>query len=301
MLASVRTFFARRDVMEVDTPVLARAPATDPQIASFYIDSFHQGRPVRWFLQSSPEFAMKRLLAAGLGDIYQLSKVFRDDEYGRWHGSEFTMIEWYRHQMTLEALINETVELIAGQLQREDIHRYDYGEAFGRHVSIDPHTATLDELRSAGRERAHLGHDAAASLSRSGLLDLLFSLLVQPALGGIVVISRYPLCQAALARVSEDIPHQAMRFEVFVDGVELANGYHELADPDEQHRRMMSDVASRIEHGLPEVPVDSRLVGALRVGIGDVCGVAVGFDRLLALRCDADSIGQVMPFEAACA
>jgi len=291
VLARIRAFFAVRGVLEVETPVLAAGGGTDVHLAPL-VTRLADGR--RLYLQTSPEFAMKRLLAAGSGPIYQLGRAFRDGEAGRRHNPEFTMLEWYRPGWDHHRLMDEVDELLAGVLGTTPAERLTYREAFRRHAGIDPLAAGDDELRaSATRCGLH-----AADVDREGCLSLLLGAVVEPRLGHgrPSFLHDFPASQAALARVRPGDPPLAERFEAYVQGVELANGYHELSDAEEQRRRFVADLAERRRLGLPELPLDERLLAALEHGLPDCAGVALGVDRLVMLVCGASSISDVMAF-----
>ena len=297
LLAKLRQFFAARGVLEVDTPALSRAGATDRHIGSFRVED---GRGGAHYLHTSPEFPMKRLLAAGSGDIWQLCKVFRSGEAGRLHNPEFTMLEWYRLGYDHHRLMAEVAELLGALVPELGPPEYlTYGEAFQRHAGLDPFVATPRDCRAA--LTADGRHPPAESgLDRDGWLDLLAGELVYPALGQgrLTFIYNYPASQAALARVWPGDPPVAERFEAFIDGVELVNGFHELADAAEQRRRFEADRTYRRQHGLMEVPQDERLLAALAQGLPDCAGVALGFDRLVMIAAGARSIDEVVAFPA---
>ncbi|HET7569400.1 MAG TPA: EF-P lysine aminoacylase EpmA [Gammaproteobacteria bacterium] len=290
ILATIRAFFARRDVLEVETPLLSKAAVTDVHLDSIAADG--------GFLQTSPEFAMKRLLAAGAGDIYQLCKVFRAGEAGRHHNPEFTLLEWYRVGWDYHRLMAEVADLLAQVLGIETEPEYlSYREAFVRRLELDPFTAPPDALEAAA-ERAGLG--GAGPLDRDGWLDLLAGGCVYPALGKdrLCFIYDFPVSQAALARVRQDEPPVAERFEVLFDGLELGNGFTELTDADEQRRRFEHDLAYRRKQGLAEPPIDRRFLAALEAGLPESAGVAVGVDRVVMLACRGERIGDVTAFTA---
>ena len=289
----VRRFFEARGVLEVETPLLSYATATDIHVHSLPVSVAER----RCFLQTSPEYAMKRLLAAGLGPIFQICKAFRDDDIGTWHAVEFTMLEWYRPGFDHLRLLDETRALLHLLLPAKPVLVHKYRGLFGKTVGIDPWLASDDELRDRCIAPAHLDRETTRSLARSDCLDLLFSVRSQPTLtDGIHFVCDYPVCQAALARISLDGEH-AERFEVFVDGIEIANAYHELAEEGEQRARMLTDVAERHHRGLVKVPVDELLLGALGAGLGDVAGIALGVERLLAIATGTRSIAEIMAFE----
>jgi lysyl-tRNA synthetase class 2 len=294
LLARVRAFFQAREVMEVETPLLGSAAATDPHLASIAVA---EGGATR-YLQTSPELAMKRLLAAGSGPIYQVCKAFRAQERGRLHNPEFTLLEWYRPGFDHHTLMDEVEALLASVLGNGPAERLSYAEAFRRHAGLDPHETPLAHLRSRA---AALGADPAlaAALERDGCLDLVLTHAVQPALGpGLCFVYDFPATQASLARIAAGY---AQRFEAFVGGLEVANGYRELTDTTEQRRRFEADNERRRALGLPQVPIDERLLAALAHGLPECAGVALGFDRLVMLAAGARSVSEVLAFPAACA
>jgi lysyl-tRNA synthetase class 2 len=293
--------------MEVETPLLSTAGATDPHLESFTTRYQGPGAPggCTLYLHTSPEFPMKRLLAAGSGPIYQLCHVFRQGEAGRRHNPEFTMLEWYRPGFDDHALMDE-VEALARQVLGEsrtlgETERLSYRAAFARHAGIDPHRTDEAELR---RTCARLGVPPVPGLEgREAWLDLLLTHVVEPQLGygRLCFVYEYPASQAALARLRTDRHGDtvAARFELYYAGVELANGYHELIDADEQARRFAADRATRARNGLPDVPADENLIAALRQGLPDCAGVALGVDRLVMLAVGAATIDEVITFPLA--
>ncbi len=298
MLSNARSFFAERGVLEVETPILSAAAPSDPQIEP--LSAGLSGFAHRFYLCTSAEYAMKRLLAFGSGDIYQIGKVFRDEQYGRWHNPEFTMIEWYRLGLDDNSLMHETEALLARLLAPSrrvgTAEKLSYAEAFERHAGVDVHSATEAQLAHAA---ARLGIDCAATLDRDARLDLLMGLVVGPELGRgdrPTFICDYPPSQASLARIKPGSPSVAARFELYLDGVELANGFHELCDAAEQRRRFEQDLATRRSRSQPVLPLDTRLLEALAHGLPDCAGVALGFDRVVALAARADSLGAAMAF-----
>ncbi len=295
----MRAFFAARGVLEVDTPILGAATATDPHLASLSSRvSAVGGQAERtMYLQTSPELAMKRLLAAGSGPIYQICKCFRDGEAGRLHNPEFTMLEWYRPGFDHQRLMDEVDELVQTVLCRPAGERLSYREALGRVTGLDPLTAPTAALTE--RARALIAAPPALSEDdRDGWLDLILTHLVEPGLGRgrPTFVVDFPASQAALARIRPDQPPVAERFELWVDGVELANGYHELSDAGEQRRRCESHLAARGRLGLPAVPVDERTLAALEHGLPACAGVALGFDRLVLLAVGAASLAEILAF-----
>ncbi|TDR50865.1 lysyl-tRNA synthetase class 2 [Halomonas ventosae] len=304
LLAEVRVFFAERGVLEVETPVLGHGGSTEVHLASLSAEATTPAGRERLWLQTSPEFAMKRLLAAGSGPIFQLARSFRDGEVGRRHNLEFTMLEWYRPGLALDALIEETAALVRTVLGRErgdkpgPLRRRRYRELFREHLAIDPFTAPLAELR---RRAGEVGGLDMADSDRDGCLDLLMSLAIEPHLGreGLEVVVDYPASQAALARHHrdpEDGARVASRFELYLEGLELANGYDELTDAEEQAARFEQDNADRLAAGLPEVDVDQRLLAALAHGMPEGSGVALGLDRLIQLALGKASVAEVIAF-----
>jgi len=295
-LATTREFFHARKVLEVETPALINAPVTDVNIGSVRVTL--PGREGPLFLHTSPEYAMKRLLAAGSGDIYQLCHVFRGAERGRQHNPEFTMVEWYRLGFSLEDLMREVAALVGALLGRElPVEFLSYRDALLRHASIDPLATDIGTLRRAGQQ---LGLDprAAHVAGRDELLDLIMGAQVGPALGteSLTFIHRYPASQAALARLDQEDRRVALRFELYHRGMELANGYHELTDPAEQRERFMADQESRRARGLPVAALDPYLLLALDYGLPDCAGVALGFDRVLMLALGTTRIDDVLAF-----
>lgn len=300
MLARIRAFFAARGVLEVETPILSRRAVTDPRLHSLATRCIGPGAPpggLPLYLQTSPEYAMKRLLCAGSGPIYQIARVFRDDERGRLHNTEFTLLEWYRPGFDHHHLMDELGELVCEILDlpaRWD--RIAYGELFRERLGIDCHAASPAALAACAAAR---GLDVAGGdrLSRDEWLDLLLSHLLQPGLGAErpLFLHDYPASQAALARLRGD-PPVAERFELYVRGIELANGYHELGDAAEQRARFERDNAERRAAGLPEAAPDERLLAALAHGLPPCAGVALGFDRLLMLAAGVDDIAEAMAF-----
>jgi len=292
LYAQIRAFFVARKVLEVETPVLSRSGSTDPYLASMTAQSSSQ-----YYLQTSPEFAMKRLLASGLGDIFQLCKTFRADEVGGRHNPEFTMLEWYRVGYDLPQLQAEISDLVCQVLSLPSPVQLSYKEAFQKYLSINPFRATLEQLNQACLRHAHYTGDA---LDRDACLDLLVSLCIEPKLGfdAPCYLVDYPASQASLARVALDEDGDAVgkRAELYVQGIELANAYDELVDGAEQQARFEEDQAQRQHLGLPVVPYDQHLVAALTFGLPECAGVALGVDRLLMLKLGCSNICEVLSF-----
>ena len=299
-LAAARAFFAARGVLEVDTPLVVNAPVSDVHIHSAHVTftDGSAGAERRCYLHTSPEYAMKRLLAGGSGDIYQICHVVRGLERGRLHNAEFTLVEWYRLGWTLPALMDEvealTRALLGPRAAGFSCTRITYRELFERHLGLDPFSASLEALGEAARAAGFAGTPAG----RDELLELLMSVRIGPELGRgqLTFVHGYPASQAALARLDPHDPRAAQRFELYCEGVELANGFHELADAREQRARFEQDLALRECLGLERTPLDERLLAALASGLPECCGVALGFDRLVMLAEGAGHIDEVMPF-----
>lgn len=298
-LAAVRGFFARRDVLAVDVPALSRAVISDPNIDSFAVRAGIAGGD--WlYLNTSPEYPMKRLLAAGYPDIYAIARVFRDGEVGRRHEPEFTLIEWYRRGFDLAAIAAETCELIATVLDNAGLAEravsLRYRDALETLSGLDPLTAPVAELADFAAADADLRK--ALGDDRDAWLDLLVATRLAPtfATDRLTVLTHYPASQAALARLAPGDPDTALRFEVFLGETELANGYVELTDAGEQRRRFESERAGRLASGRSTGPIDEALLGALEHGLPDCAGVALGFERLHMLYEGVDDIADVITF-----
>jgi lysyl-tRNA synthetase class 2 len=289
LLHQLRTFFFARQVMEVDVPALGRTTVTDVHLEPLKV-------PGAGYLQTSPEYFMKRLLASGCGSIYYLGKAYRRDESGRRHRAEFTMLEWYRIGLDDRQLMAEMMELFHLLAPETAITVRSYREAFFSALGICPHTATLAELQAviAGTLELH-----SPLQDKSSCLDLLFSCCVEPHLGnGITFVYDYPVEQCALARITigdEGVP-VARRFEVYWSGIELANGYWELCSVVEQRKRFENDQRIRAVNGLEVPELDERFLAALERGLPECAGVALGVDRLLMCLVEAKDIREVMPF-----
>ena len=294
LLDAVRGFFREREVLEVETPLLSRYAITDPHLHSAVTRLV--GLEQDFFLHTSPEFFMKRLLAAGSGDIWQACKVFRGAEQGRWHNPEFTLLEWYRLGFDHHELMQEVAVLLA-KLLPERVQAapevLSYRDAFRHYADIDPFALDDAQLRGFAAQQGV----TATDLERDDCLDLIASHVVYPQLGQgrVSFVTDFPASQAALARLNAD-GMTAARFEAFVDGVELANGFHELGDAVEQRARFDSENARRRERNLPAMPVDEALLAALASGLPDCAGVAMGLDRVVMLATDAASIDEVLSF-----
>jgi lysyl-tRNA synthetase class 2 len=297
LLSAAREFFSQRGVLEVETPILSKSASSDLQIES--LATVVTGMPAPLYLSTSPEYAMKRLLAAGSGDIYQICKVFRDAERGRWHNPEFTLIEWYRLGFDDAALMTEVATLVGYMLspyrQLEPAERLSYAGALQRHAGVDALNASDGELTEAAERH---GVVCNAGLDRDAKLDLLMGLVVGPRLGveRPCFVCDYPVSQAALARLKPGPPPVAARFELYLDGIELANGFYELGDAREQRARFAQDQGRRRARRKEERPLDEHLLAALEAGLPDCAGVALGFDRLAAIALGAPRLADAMAF-----
>lgn len=302
MLADIRRFFSGRDVLEVETPLLCRTTGTDPQL-DFFSTSLHSPpHNSTLFLQTSPEFAMKRLLAAGSGSIYQICKAFRNGESGRSHNPEFTILEWYRVGFGLPQLMAEVADLLLGLLAPAfvslKVRQISYQQIFREATGLD---ALVFDAEAYATYARHLGVAEAVDLCGDEhvlWLDLIFSYAVQPAMSEdtLYLVYDYPAIQSSLARIHPDDPRVAERFEVFVNGMELGNGFFELADAAEQEARFDREMAHRQAHGLAAVEKDHLFLEALRAGLPDCSGVALGLDRLLMVATGRRSIDDVLAF-----
>ncbi|MBL8272850.1 MAG: EF-P lysine aminoacylase GenX [Xanthomonadales bacterium] len=297
----LREYFAARGVLEVETPMLSAAGNTDPNIESFrtrfngHVDA---GAAQRW-LRTSPEYPLKRLLAAGIGDCYEIGRVFRDGEAGGRHNPEFTMLEWYRVGWDHHRLMVEVGEIVRGALalvaRPISVRTLGYRELFLEYAGLDPHQCEESALRRplAGFAIRDDG------LTRDDWLDLLLTHRIEPQLRDdtLLLVHDYPASQAALARIRPGTPPVAERFEAMLGGIELANGYHELADPGEQDGRFGADLARRRSRGAVEPPPDARLIEALAHGLPGCAGVALGLDRLLMAMQGTRRIADVLAFD----
>lgn len=299
ILRKIRTFFAEREVLEVETPVLCNASVTDVHLHSFNTQFISPISPDEQalYLQTSPEFAMKRLLCAGSGAIYQITKSFRNEEAGRYHNPEFTMLEWYRPGFDDRQLMVEVDELLQHILETAPAEVMSYQQAFERVLGFNPHEISMASLKQQCAER---GFASIAEIEddTDTLLQLLFSECIESEIGQHVpcLVHSFPATQAALARIDPDNPMVAKRFEAYFRGVELANGFHELADPVEQGERFECDNEKRSKMGLNKVPIDKRFLAALKQGLPDCAGVALGVDRLIMLALNKQHIREVVAF-----
>jgi len=296
MLATIRNFFARHKVLEVETPLLTSTTATDPHLQSLSVsvsDSKINQQP--YYLQVSPEFAMKRLLASGAGPIFQICKAFRQDEQGKQHNPEFTMLEWYRPGLSMLQLMDEVEELVGEIIDCDEIARITYRDLFQNTLGIDPHEISTEELAVKSNQLLDINSD---DLKRDEYFHLLLTHLVEPKMPAECFIYDYPADQAALAAVEEDQQgvDVAKRFELFLGGMEIANGYYELTDANEQRARFNADLARRREMGVTEYPLDEKLIAALDSGMPSCSGVALGLDRLVMIAAGSSNINEVLAF-----
>ncbi|MGY0617508.1 elongation factor P--(R)-beta-lysine ligase [Vibrio sp. FJH11] len=299
LIASIRQFFAERQVMEVDTPAMSHATVTDIHLHTFQTEFVGPGYAdgSKLFFMTSPEFHMKRLLAAGSGCIYQINKAFRNEENGRYHNPEFTMLEWYRVGFNHHQLMDEMDDLLQRVLKSGAAHRMTYQQAFIDVLGVCPLEASMSELKVVAGKLG-LSDIADPEDDRDTLLQLLFSIGVESKIGqdAPAFVYDFPASQAALAKINPQDSRVADRFEVYFKGIELANGFHELDNPKEQLARFERDNAKRLDMGLKPQPIDYHLIAALEAGLPDCAGVALGVDRLIMLALDCDHIDQVTAF-----
>jgi lysyl-tRNA synthetase class 2 len=303
LLGRIRQYFESEQVLEVDTPALSCAAATDPQLESFR--TCYHGPGERngqtLYLHTSPEFPMKRLLAAGSGSIYQVCKVFRDGEAGAHHNPEFTLLEWYRtgfdHLDLMDDIERMLRSVLDGILPLAPVHHWTYRDLFVEFAGLDPFSVSATELAELLETRHGLVPLGMQDAVLDDWLDLAMTHVIEPCLGsGLVFVRDYPASQAALARIRPGNPPVASRFEAYLNGIELANGFHELADAQEQRRRFAEDCVRREQSGLAAVVMDEHLLDGLVAGLPDCAGVALGFDRLLMVACGAASLSEVLTF-----
>ncbi len=299
LLASVRRFFADRGILEVETPAMSQATVTDVHLVPFQTQFVGPGAAngIDLWLMTSPEYHMKRLLAAGSGPIYQMGRSFRNEEAGRYHNPEFTMLEWYRPHYDMYRLMNEVDDLLQEILECDSAETLSYQQAFIRHLGVDPLSAEKEELLAVA-EKLDVAELAQREEDRDTLLQLLFMLGVEPVIGQEkpVFIYHFPASQAALAEISTEDHRVAERFEVYFRGIELANGFRELTDSQEQRLRFEQDNRKRASKGLPVQPVDEYLLAALEQGMPACSGVALGVDRLIMLALKAETLSEVIAF-----
>lgn len=291
LLQDIRTYFSDRGILEVETPLISRAGNTDPEIHSIKTDT-------GGYLRTSPEFPLKRLLAAGSGDIFELGRVFRAGESGRFHNPEFTLLEWYRTGFSYPQLMDEVADFVRfcgrGKFDHWPEQRLSYRQLFLHHLNLDPVTADVRELSAAAKNH----NITDIELERRQWLDLLISLVIQPVLPeeSLTFIYDFPAEQAALARIRPGTPPLAERFELYLGRTELANGYQELTDASEQRQRFDAENTQREKRGELICETDHHLITALEHGLPECAGVALGVDRLLMSLCDAETISEVTAF-----
>lgn len=308
MLYQIREFFRNKNVLEVETPIMSHAATTDPAIESFSCDSVYKTGPL--YLQTSPEFAMKRLLSAGFTHIYQIVKAFRAGEAGRWHNPEFTMLEWYRTGWQFQQLVEECIELIQTVSTEgrsiKAVNRYSYQQLFERQIGLNPHVASQHDLVEIIKNNSVQVSFDLNSASKDLCLELILTHLIEPSFDSdeLLVIYDYPASQAALARLRQINDGQqsysvAERFEIYWGVTELANGFQELTDAKEQQQRFIQENKIRQQNNLPEYPYDQHLIAALQAGMPECTGVALGIDRLFACLTGTDDIRQLISFDFA--
>ena len=291
LLQDIRTYFSERNALEVETPLISMAGNTDPEIQSIRTDN-------GGYLRTSPEFPLKRLLAAGYGDIFELGRVFRAGESGRFHNPEFTLLEWYRTGFSYHQLMNEVADLVRfcgrGKFDQWPEQRLSYRQLFLHHLDLDPFTADIQELSAVAKKHGFTDIE----LGRRQWLDLLISLVIQPALPEefLTFIYDFPAEQAALAKIRPESPPLAERFELYLGHIELANGYQELTDAGEQRQRFDAENTQREKRGAVIYETDHHLVAALEHGLPECAGVALGVDRLLMNLCGVETISEVTAF-----
>lgn len=297
IIAELRQFFTERGVLEVETPAMSEFSVTDVHLSTFntqFLSPFaSQAKTLH--LITSPEYHMKRLLACGSGAIFQICRVFRNEESGKRHNPEFTMLEWYRPFFDMYRLINEVDDLLQQILDCEPAESFSYQFVFQTYVGLDPLTASKSQLVAKAREH---GFPCDDDEERDTLLQFLFSEIVEANIGKDrpTAVYHFPATQAALAQISSEDHRVAERFEFYYKGLELANGFHELSDAQEQIRRFEQDNLQRQKMGLPPQQLDQRFLSALRAGIPNCSGVALGVDRLLMIAMNAEQIDEVMAF-----
>lgn len=296
---TIRDFFAAREIMEVETPLMCYTSVTDPFIQSIpvHFEANPRENEQLYYLQTSPEYAMKRLLAAGSGPIFQITKVFRQGEVGRFHNPEFTMLEWYRPDVDHHQLMDEMDELLQCILHTAFAERKSYADLFQAFLQIDPHNASLAALKACAKANKL---DVIMEMSdRDTWLNLLMSHLIEPHLGerSPFFVYDFPASQAALARIRDGNPPLASRFEVYYKGIELANGFHELQNVSEHRKRFAANLKTRQTLSLPTLAIDEFFLAALEQGLPDCAGVALGIDRLVMLATGQDCIADVLSFD----
>ena len=298
LYSDIRQFFAKRGVLEVETPILSQHTVTDTHLHSFRTTYYNENEKRHYYLQTSPEYAMKRLLAAGVGNepIYQICKAFRNGEIGSQHNPEFTLLEWYRPGFTYHDLMDEVDALLRATIQSKKAVRKTYKQLFLDNLSISPFQLSLPKLHTLGQQFSL--QNVSDHEDRDTLLQFLFTHVIEPTLGfgQPLFVHDFPASQAASAKIDPQNPNIALRFEVYIEGLECANGFEELMDISEQRRRFKQDNFKRKSIGLPKIAIDQRFLAALEAGLPPCSGVALGFDRLLMIKAKTKRIDDVIGF-----
>ena len=302
VLTEIRGFFLARAVIEVETPLLSYSSGTDPQLDFFTSDYCSYPLQQTLYLQTSPEFAMKRLLAAGSGSIYQICKAFRNGESGRTHNPEFSILEWYKVDFTLTQLMDETADLIAvlfkDRTQLNATQRISYQELFYNSTGLDPLLFNYEHYCTYALKSESPEAIALCKTDHNAWLDFIFSHHIQPALGenALCMVYGYPACQSSLARINKDNSKLTDRVEIFINGIELGNGYYELTDAQEQNQRFDNEIMLRQQNNRPTIVKNIQLIAALEAGLPECSGMAIGIDRLLMVMTKNNHLEDVIPF-----
>lgn len=301
VVQDIRSFFLNRNILEVDTPCLSHGTITDVYIETFNCDyNFVKSKNNKstLFLQTSPEFSMKRLLASGYGDIFQICKAFRHEECGRFHNAEFTILEWYRLNFDHLSLMKEVAELLIFILDCQHPEKITYQELFIDHIDVDPLSTTKQELIAVLKKYNKCSDWLISEDNADVLLQVILSEIIEPNIGQQrpCFIYNFPKSQASLAKISTTDERVAERFECYFQGIELVNGFNELTDPKEQLKRFKQDNLLRLNKGLDVKPIDYNFIAALESGLPACAGVALGVDRLVMLMCNKHHIADVISF-----
>ncbi|MFI3256261.1 MAG: elongation factor P--(R)-beta-lysine ligase [Psittacicella sp.] len=296
-IKEVRNFFDKRDILEVDTPILSSYGVTDVNLNTFstFYNSPYNSKYKTLYMITSPEYHMKRILAKYNIPIYQVTKVFRNEEEGVKHNPEFTMLEWYRPGFDMFDLISEIEDLMKDTIKISKVELMSYTEVFEKYFNIDPISCDINILKE---EALKYNYSSLNPQDRDSLLEFLFSIHIEPKVGNIhpIAVYNFPATQASLARVDPNNSLLANRFEIYYKGVELANGFNELTNYKAQLERFKKDNIKRSELNLPEIEIDINLIEALKSGMKQVSGVAIGLDRLIMIALDKKSISEVLSF-----
>jgi lysyl-tRNA synthetase class 2 len=295
MLKKIREFFELRDVLEVETPMLSHYGGTEPNLSAITANYQFQGKPRIGFLQTSPEFAMKRLLAAGIGDCYQVFKAFRNEESGRFHNPEFSLLEWYRTGINEIKLLEEIDIFLQQIIAVKSAESFSYSDLFKQYLNLDPLQTSFQELQRIAPQKIE---NPPILDSSDEYLELLFSYCIEPFIGKErpCFVTHYPASQASLARISEQDPNLSCRFEIYFNGTELGNGFYELCDADEQLSRFQKENQQRKQRGFKQIEIDPLFIQALKEGLPESAGVAIGIDRLLMIATSSKHIDEVLSF-----